>query len=302
MKVHDLNNNGQLDIIMNGVHSNDSWIGYYYLNQGNDTFTFIDSLVSLKYGQLSFTDFDNDLDSDVILTGRYANEDYVSALFENFSELQNTQPLPPTEISAEVDEDMVTLNWNRGDDAETPSLALNYNIRVGRDSEGFDIFSPLATDEGFLLKPHAGNMLNSLGTTISGLPNGTYYASVQAIDNSFVGSEFSAEISFEITESSVNADDMSPILTRLQGNYPNPFNPTTTIAFDLAAETQVSLEVYNAKGQKVKTVLQENLAAGAHSIVWDGKDSNNRAVASGVYFYQLQAADYTKTKKMMLLK
>ncbi|MFO7895500.1 MAG: FG-GAP-like repeat-containing protein [Candidatus Cloacimonadales bacterium] len=302
MKVHDLNNNGQLDIIMNGVHSNDSWIGYYYLNQGNDTFTFIDSLVSLKYGQLSFTDFDNDLDSDVILTGRYANEDYVSALFENFSELQNTQPLPPTEISAEVDEDMVTLNWNRGDDAETPSLALNYNIRVGRDPAGHDIFSPLATDDGFLLKPHAGNMLNSLGTTISGLPNGTYYASVQAIDNSFVGSEFSAEISFEITESSVNADDMSPMLTRLQGNYPNPFNPTTTIAFDLAAETQVKLEVYNAKGQKVKTVLQENLAAGAHSIVWDGKDSNNRAVASGVYFYQLQAADYTKTKKMMLLK
>ena len=85
-------------------------------------------------------------------------------------------------------------------------------------------------------------------------------------------------------------------------NYPNPFNPTTTISFDLAAESNVSIAVYNVKGQKVKQLMNEQLSVGQHSIEWNGKDSNNKAIASGIYFYKLTSDNDTVMRKMLLLK
>ena len=85
-------------------------------------------------------------------------------------------------------------------------------------------------------------------------------------------------------------------------NYPNPFNPTTTISFSIPEESKVNLTIYNIKGQKVKTLVKELLPAGEHSIIWNGKDSNGNRVGSGIYFYKLKAGDYTSTKKMILLK
>ncbi|MBN2829789.1 MAG: T9SS type A sorting domain-containing protein [Candidatus Cloacimonetes bacterium] len=86
------------------------------------------------------------------------------------------------------------------------------------------------------------------------------------------------------------------------GNYPNPFNPTTIINFDIANETDVRLDVYNIRGQKVTTLVNEYMKPGYHSVVWDGKDRNSKQVASGVYFYRMKADHKTLTKKMMLLK
>ncbi|MCK4654018.1 MAG: T9SS type A sorting domain-containing protein [Candidatus Cloacimonetes bacterium] len=87
-------------------------------------------------------------------------------------------------------------------------------------------------------------------------------------------------------------------------NYPNPFNPTTTISFSVTQTSSfVTLEIYNIKGQKVKTLVNEVLPAGEHSVGWDGKDENNKPVSSGVYFYKLKVNDKTiDTKKCLLLK
>ena len=85
-------------------------------------------------------------------------------------------------------------------------------------------------------------------------------------------------------------------------NYPNPFNPTTNIAFSLSEANHVTLEVYNIKGQKVKKLVDETLPAGNHTIIWNGTDLNNKPVASGIYFYKLKSGNYTSTKKMILLK
>ena len=84
-------------------------------------------------------------------------------------------------------------------------------------------------------------------------------------------------------------------------NYPNPFNPETTISFNLTAEN-AELVIYNLKGQKVKTLVSDQLSAGKHSVVWDGRDSNGKRVGSGIYFYKLKAGDFQKVKKMVLLK
>ena len=89
---------------------------------------------------------------------------------------------------------------------------------------------------------------------------------------------------------------------QLLPNYPNPFNPETTISFDLPESGEIKLEIFNIKGQKVITLISDQLSAGEHSITWNGKDSNNKRVGSGIYFYKLKAGDYQKVKKMVLLK
>ncbi len=88
----------------------------------------------------------------------------------------------------------------------------------------------------------------------------------------------------------------------LEQNYPNPFNPYTTITFAVPTASQVTLDIYNVLGQRVKRIVNGNLPSGYHQIRWDGKDSFGDNVASGIYFYQIRAADRTKTKNMILLK
>jgi hypothetical protein len=88
----------------------------------------------------------------------------------------------------------------------------------------------------------------------------------------------------------------------LNQNYPNPFNPTTTITFSLAQAGEVSLEVFNMLGQKVKTLLTGRLPKGGHTVEWDATNHCGEKVASGVYYYRLASAEQSQTRKMVLLK
>ncbi len=101
----------------------------------------------------------------------------------------------------------------------------------------------------------------------------------------------------ESNESSIVA--VVPVLNK---NFPNPFNPSTTISFSLPSDMACKLEIYNIRGQKVHTLLKENMMAGKHSIVWDGVDDNGRSVSSGVYFYRLVTPNRSQTSKMLLMK
>ena len=98
--------------------------------------------------------------------------------------------------------------------------------------------------------------------------------------------------------------DTKPVaVTRLDQNYPNPFNPSTTIAFALKERGRVKIDVYNVAGQLVRTLVDETRDAGAYSNVnWNGTDSANQPVSSGVYFYKLTTNNFSQTKKMVLLK
>jgi len=88
----------------------------------------------------------------------------------------------------------------------------------------------------------------------------------------------------------------------LDQNLPNPFNPSTTIKYQLPASGDVSLVIYNLLGQQIRSLVKETLDAGFHSIVWDGKNQLGHQVASGVYIYRLQSGDFTTARRMMLLK
>ncbi len=93
-----------------------------------------------------------------------------------------------------------------------------------------------------------------------------------------------------------------PQINSLAQNYPNPFNPETSIAFTTKEAGNVSIDIYNVKGQKVKTLLNDYRNAGNHSVVWNGRDDNNKAVASGLYFYKMRNGKFSSTKKMILMK
>lgn len=117
-----------------------------------------------------------------------------------------------------------------------------------------------------------------------------------------IQSLFVVKYSPVITDASDNKQGIIPTIWSLSQNYPNPFNPSTTIRFTLPISGHVSLEIFNILGQRVKTVMNENLSAGYQQITWDGTDQHGKQVASGIYFYRLQTNDFSETKKMVLMR
>ena len=93
-----------------------------------------------------------------------------------------------------------------------------------------------------------------------------------------------------------------PDVTALHLNFPNPFNPSTTILFDKANDGYVTIEIYNIRGQKIITLLDDVVKAGKHRIEWNGTDALGRNVASGVYFYRMKTEEYVAIRRMLLMK
>jgi len=107
---------------------------------------------------------------------------------------------------------------------------------------------------------------------------------------------------FEVMPSAVSDSEVPQAQNSLIGNYPNPFNPNTTISFSLAKSAKVELAIYNLKGQKVKTIVSGMQTAGLHHVPWNGTDEHNQVVGSGVYFIRMQAGKEVMTRKLTLLK
>ncbi|MCK9329182.1 MAG: chitobiase/beta-hexosaminidase C-terminal domain-containing protein [Candidatus Cloacimonetes bacterium] len=101
-----------------------------------------------------------------------------------------------------------------------------------------------------------------------------------------------------------NTDIVAPQTTyhQLKGNYPNPFNPNTTIAFELKHPTKVDISIYNVKGQKIVTLVNDYFNQGNHTINWNGKDSNNKDMTTGIYFYRMATPETLQVKKAILMK
>lgn len=100
-----------------------------------------------------------------------------------------------------------------------------------------------------------------------------------------------------------DSEEIETVVAKLShSNYPNPFNPTTTIAFSLPEESEVSVSIYNIKGQKVTDLTDEHYNKGKHSVIWNGKDANRKSVASGLYLYKISTDKAVAMKKIMLLK
>ncbi|MDZ7362583.1 MAG: carboxypeptidase regulatory-like domain-containing protein [candidate division KSB1 bacterium] len=93
-----------------------------------------------------------------------------------------------------------------------------------------------------------------------------------------------------------------PAKFELEQNYPNPFNPETSIKYHLPVRTNVTLRIYNALGQEIRTLVNTLQDAGVYSATWDGKDNNGRQLATGLYLLRLEAGDFVMTRKMAMVK
>ncbi len=179
--------------------------------------------------------------------------------------------------------------------------ATSYHVQVSTDSA----FGTIVIDQG-------GVTETSL-TAGSLAKNTTYYWRVHAA-NSGDNSQFSGGRQFTTgRRSGASAEDttagnnsasnnLMPREFSLRQNYPNPFNPTTRIEFDLPNACAVTLEVFNTLGQRVRMLVNSQMAAGSHTVDWNSTDANGRAVSSGVYLYRLTAGDRIVSRKMLLLK
>jgi hypothetical protein len=117
------------------------------------------------------------------------------------------------------------------------------------------------------------------------------------------GAVMFTELQITFGPSSSNDNPTAPVANRiLNKNYPNPFNPETTLSFDMPMAGKARLEIFNVKGQLVKTMFDDIAPAGRTSLVWDSTDDGGKAVASGLYFYRLNTSNHSETRKMMLMK
>ena len=90
--------------------------------------------------------------------------------------------------------------------------------------------------------------------------------------------------------------------TALDGNHPNPFNPETTISYSVKEPGRVKMEVYNIRGQLVRTLVDEEQTTGHYKLIFDSRDDRGRSISSGVYLLRMLAPGYQKTRKLMLMK
>jgi len=195
--------------------------------------------------------------------------------------LNDAVPVELASFSARVLENTVVLEWSTISETNN----FGFEIQKGFDEKNFNKI-------GFI----AGNDTES--STInyrfndSKISSGVSYYRLKQIDTD--GSFLYSEI--------LKVEKTTPKYYVLNQNFPNPFNPTTSISYQLAEDTHVSIKIYNGLGQEIKTLVDENKTAASYSIYWDGRDNLGNPVVSGVYLYQIHAGNYFCCKKLILMK
>ena len=136
---------------------------------------------------------------------------------------------------------------------------------------------------------------------IVGLSSGKYRIDIYR-DCLYRENKFIKSFRFEYVISGVSNKEEIPNKFMLYNAYPNPFNPTTTITYELLKQDNVKINIYDVSGKLVKELVNREDNAGKHSVVWNGKNNNGKQVSSGNYFYQIMCGDFVQAKKMILLK
>jgi len=130
--------------------------------------------------------------------------------------------------------------------------------------------------------------------------NQEYIAGVQAVYE--YGASEIATIEFVYKGVDIDYPYATEYISQLKGNYPNPFNPETTITFTLRNEGRATIKIYDLGGRLIRTLLDSSLEEGEHNVIWDGRCNKGNSVASGIYFYSLESSGERDSKKMILLK
>ena len=203
----------------------------------------------------------------------------------------------PVELSAF---DAVLLNTN--------NVQLNWTTQTEANMIGYNIYR--ANDENQANSIRVNNETIVATNTSSehnysftdyGIEEGEYYYWLQSVEANNE-TEMHGPVYLVYTLDNNVPNPEYQYQHNLIGAYPNPFNPSTSIQYELAGAADVQIAIYNAKGQKVKTFIDSHSKKGTYSVHWNGKDENGKFVNSGVYFYTMTAGKTTQSKKMLLVK
>jgi len=235
----------------------------------------------------------------------YGNGDWY-AIFDNVV-VGNIEPPEPPQPPGQVT--LVSPANNAVDVAISPTFTWGqpegdvsgYYVYLGTSTAPYDAAQPA---ENRIAELVGDSEISYTLTTQQELQyESVYYWQVVAFNDVGRGN---ASVTFSFTTiddpESIEDETLIPHTTALRNNYPNPFNPSTIIAFDMARAGDVTIEVYNIKGQRIKEVVSGSYSAGRHSVVWNGEDSAGRVVGSGIYFYHMTTSGYSSVRKMLLLK
>lgn len=282
----DYDNDGDLDIML---------IGYDPVAQvarsilyRNDLGVFVDSgatFHNLYLGTLSWMDYDNDGDLDLMLAGNEAGRDILS-VYRNNSATGNAVPGAPSNLVVNIVGADAELSWSAATDDHTPPAGLTYNVRVGTTPGGAQIMSPHAAANGYRRLAALGNAQSDLIARLTNLQLGTtYFWSVQSVDTAFLGSAFAEEGSFTFAPSGVGGAGLAsgPALRAV----PNPFAGSTALHFTRLPAGPPRVLIFDAGGRLVRTLQDGVLSAGTMTIAWDGRDRSGLEMPSGVYLVRL---------------
>ena len=204
----DYDNDGNLDIYLAG---NGPYLGNnskIYRNNGDNTFSEQTSILLDNGSSVTWGDYDNDGDQDLLLTGSVFGT-RISEIYNNNTYTPNNLPSSPSNLKTIVNGNNVTFSWDKSTDNETPQNGLTYNLIIGTNTGACNILSPMSDrNTGNRRVVSMGNAGHCNSKTIKGLTDGQYYWSVQAIDNNFAGSKFAPE---QITSIFTCALDLHPV-------------------------------------------------------------------------------------------
>jgi hypothetical protein len=216
-----------------------------YLNNGNNTFTLHNGtkMAASDYGAGLLADYNNNGNLDILVTN-IAGSISASKLYRNDIAVQNIAPGSPTGLSSSVNGNSVKLKWQSVTGDATPYKGMSYNVRIGASSGALDIVSPLSLSNGTRLIPAMGNCQLDTFFILTKLKKGTYYWSVQAVDNGFIGGNFATEGSFTITSTDIDKSETPGIKL-----YPNPaYNQA--ILENIPGKAEIS--IYSIDGRIIK--------------------------------------------------
>ncbi|WP_040252525.1 T9SS type A sorting domain-containing protein [Psychroserpens mesophilus] len=227
----DYTGNGELDFLIanNGI--------YIYSNEGDMSLTQNTStgINEFYLNDIDAGDFDNDGDTDVFLIKNNS-----SKIYSNQSTTQNTSPTSPSNLISNVIDSEVTLNWDFASDNESPSGQLTYNLYVGTSSGSTDVVTPMADlITGYRKVVHVGNMQYKNEAILKNLPSGTYFWSVQSLDNQYAGSVFAPEQTFVIDNLTIEEQTLNDIIHV----FPNPVQDKLNINSKIKVNTIVLCDV-----------------------------------------------------------
>ncbi len=297
----DYDSDGDMDILLAGNYNSGSQIegrARIYTNTGG---IFTESGNELpaprasgdRGGTFSWLDIDGEGDLDYFIAGQYfvpGGNGLVEAqmhIYRNDNQGLNAAPLAPIPLDVvQVSENTAILSWMAGSDDHTPVAALTYDLELFRDN--LPVTIPKRT-------PEPGNVSAATEWLLTGLETGTYNYILRTVDAAYIGSTI-AEGGFTMGFVSTEEVTDNPSSDYSLGqNYPNPFNSATLIRFSIPDEGMVTLDVYNITGKEVVTLVSEIKQAGNYEVLLEATN-----LPVGIYFYRLQARDFSQTRKMIL--